>query len=157
MLFLTGANLQGSSIQFAAFLFLALFNAGAMTTLQIQHYGIYPYVGRDDFKRYMQANNQAALIPAVVPGMALLVLSLSLVFVRPPFMTFYEAVGCFLLNLAALVSTLTWQRRLQAEMAATGYDDAKIKLLLSTNWIRTCAFLAQAVLVTGLAVQSCGS
>ena len=68
-------NLPGSSIQFAAFLFLALFNAGAMTTLQIQHYGIYPYVGRDDFKRYMQANNQAAFIPAVLPGLALAVYS----------------------------------------------------------------------------------
>jgi hypothetical protein len=150
-------NLLGSSIQFAVFFFLAVFNAGAMTTLQIQHYGIYPYVGRDDFKRYMQANNQAAFIPAVLPGLALFVLSLSLIFSRPPFMTFIEAVGCFLLNLAALISTLIWQRKLQEEMAATGYDDAKIKLLLSTNWIRTCAFLIQAAFVTGLTVHSCGS
>ncbi len=147
--------MQGSSIQFAAFLFLGLFNAGAMTTLQIQHYGIYPYVGRDDFKRYMQANNQAAFIPAVLPGLALFALSVSLVFGRPPFITFLEAAGCFLLNLAALISTFIWQRKLQEEMAATGYDDAKIKLLLLTNWIRTGAFLIQAVLVTGLAVYSC--
>lgn len=118
-------NFPGSSIQFAAFLFLALFNAGAMTTLQIQHYGIYPYVGRDDFKRWL-------------------------------FMTFIEAIGCFLLNLAALISTFTWQRKLQEEMATTGYDDAKIKRLLSTNWIRTGAFLIQAAFVTGLAVYSCG-
>ena len=149
-------NFPGSSIQFAAFLFLALFYAGAMTTLQIQHYGIYPYVGRDDFKRYMQANNQAAFIPAVLPGLALFVLSVSLVFSRPPFMTFIEAIGCFLLNLAALISTFTWQRKLQEEMATTGYDDAKIKRLLSTNWIRTGAFLIQAAFVTGLAVYSCG-
>ena len=149
--------MQGSSIQFAVFLFLAMFNAGAMTTLQIQHYGIYPYVERDDFKRYMQANNRAALVPAVLPGLALFVFSLSLVFSRPPFITFLEAAGCFLLNLVALISTFIWQRKLQEEMAATGYDDAKIKRLLLTNWIRTCAFLIQAVLVTALAVQSCGS
>jgi len=38
-----------SSIQFAAFLFLASFNAGSMTTLQIQHYALYPQVGGKAF------------------------------------------------------------------------------------------------------------
>ena len=33
-------------------------------------------------------------------------------------------------------------------MAETGYDAAKTRLLLSTNWIRTLAFLVQAVLAT---------
>lgn len=33
-------------------------------------------------------------------------------------------------------------------MAETGYDDAKTRLLITTNWIRTAAFLVQTLLAT---------
>jgi hypothetical protein len=45
---------------FVVFLFLAIYNAGCMTALQLQHYGIYPAVGREGFAGYMRANNRAA-------------------------------------------------------------------------------------------------
>src|SRR5215467_11028368 len=35
-------SMDPSALQFAIFLFLASFNAGTMTTLQIQHYALYP-------------------------------------------------------------------------------------------------------------------
>ncbi len=41
-------------IIFGVYLFLATFNAGSMTTLQFQHYGIYPHVGRDNFRNYIE-------------------------------------------------------------------------------------------------------
>ena len=61
---------------FLLFQFLAIYNAGCMTTLQLQHYGIYPAVGREHFARYMRANNRAALLPTILPAMLLLVSSL---------------------------------------------------------------------------------
>jgi hypothetical protein len=61
-------------------------------------------------------------------------------------MTRGEAVAALALNLVQLASTFRWQRPLQAEMAATGFDAAKTRLLFATNWIRTTALLAQAVL-----------
>ena len=40
-----------------------------------------------------------------------------------------------------------WQRRIQGEMAATGYDEEKVHTLITTNWIRTAAHLLLAILV----------
>jgi len=148
--------MNGSILLFGAFAFLAAFNAGSMTTLQIQHYGIYPYVGRDNFVEYIRANNRAAVLPAIVPAILLLVVSVALMIDRPPFMTLYDATLAFTLNVVQLASTFIWQRKLQAEMAETGYDDAKIRILLSTNWIRTIAFLIQALLAAGILVRALG-
>jgi len=141
---------------FGAFAFLAAFNAGTMTTLQLQHYRIYPVVGREAFVGYIRANNKAAVVPAILPAMLLLLTSVVLMIRRPPFMAWWVAVVVFLLNVAQLASTFIWQRKLQAEMAETGYDAGKTRLLLSTNWIRTIAFLTQAALATGIVLQALG-
>ena len=58
------------------------------------------------------------------------------------------------LNVMQLASTAIWQRRLQSEMAVTGYDEAKVRLLVATNWTRTIAFLAQAVLAVTIVGQA---
>jgi hypothetical protein len=135
---------------FLAFVALSVFNAGAMTTLQIQHYAIYPQVGGANFAAYIRANNRAALVPVILPALLLLLVTLALVWVRPALMHASEAIAALGLNLVQLASTAIWQRRLQSEMAVTGYDEAKIRLLVSTNWIRTIAFLAQAVLAVAI-------
>ena len=136
-----------------AFVFLASFNAGAMLTLQLQHYAIYPHVGREAFADYIRANNRAAAIPVIVPALALLLTSMLLVVARPSVVSLGAALLALALNVGQLASTFVWQRRLQAEMANTGYDAAKTRLLLSTNWIRTVAFLVQALLATTLLVR----
>jgi hypothetical protein len=105
---------------------------------------------------YIQANNRAALVPAILPALLLLLVSLILLFARPAFMSPVEAGIAFGLNLAQLASTMIWQRKLQAEMAETGYDDAKIQRLLTTNWIRTVAFLIEALLATVILLRALG-
>jgi hypothetical protein len=131
---------------YGIYLFLAVFNAGNMTTLQIQHYGIYPFVGKENFKTYMQANNKSAVVPSIVPAMLLLIVNILLLFIRPVFMSATATIVSLALNIIAFGSTLTWQRKLQSEMAINGYDENKIKLLVSTNWIRTLAFLIQSIM-----------
>ena len=142
---------------FGAFVLLAAFNAGTMTTLQLQHYSLYPEVGRDAFVGYIRANNKAAFVPAILPAMLLLVTSVALVIRRPPFMTSASAVLVLVLNIAQLVSSIGWQRRLQAEMAETGFDARKTQLLVASNWIRTIAFLVQAALATQILLSALGS
>lgn len=137
---------------FVVFLFLAIYNAGCMTTLQLQHYGIYPSVGREHFAEYMSANNRAATLPTIIPAMLLLLSSLVLMVQRPGFVRPYEAAAGLGLNLVALVSTFVWQRPIQGRMARTGYDEANVRRLIATNWIRTIghwliAFLAMTILV----------
>ena len=141
-------------IIYGVYTFLAAYNAGNMMSLQIQHYGIYPFVGRDNFKTYMSANNKAALIPSVFPGLLMLILSIVLLFLRPAFMTPSEAIASLILNIMAFVSTFKWQRKLQSDMADAGYDEVKIKLLLSTNWIRTIAFLLLGIFTISILVMA---
>jgi hypothetical protein len=141
-------------VLYGIYLFLAVFSAGNMTTLQMQHYGIYSSVGKENFKSYMQANNKAALIPSILPAMLLLLVSIILLFFRPEFMSITEAILSLILNVVALVSTFAWQRKLQAQMAVTGYDESKINLLNSTNWIRTIAFLVQAFLAISIILMA---
>jgi nitric oxide reductase large subunit len=132
---------------YVVFLFLAIYNAGCMTTLQLQHYGIYPSVGKENFAAYIRANNRAAAVPTILPALSLLIVSVVLMVYRPGFIRPYEAAAGLGLNLVALGSTLVWQRRIQGEMAATGYDEAKVRTLIMTNWIRTAAHLLLAILV----------
>ena len=141
-------------IIYGIYLFLAVFNAGNMMTLQIQHYAIYPTVGRENFKTYMKANNKSALIPSIVPAILLIIVNIVLVFVRPDFMDKSIAVLSLVLNIIAFVSTATWQRKLQGELAITGYDEIKILLLISTNWIRTLAFFIQAIIAVAVIMNA---
>jgi hypothetical protein len=131
---------------YLVFLFLAIYNAGCMTTLQLQHYGIYSSVGAENFAGYMRANNRAAAVPTIIPAMLLLLVSVALLIYRPAFVSVYEAAAFLILNVVALVSTFTWQRPLQGQMAITGYDEAKIRRLIATNWIRTVAHLSIAIM-----------
>lgn len=131
---------------FVLFLFLAIYNAGCMTTLQLQHYRIYPAVGKENFAGYMRANNRAAAVPTIMPAMLLLLVSLALAFSRPGFVRGYEAVVGLGLNLVAFASTMVWQRRIQGEMAVSGYDEQKVSTLIRTNWVRTSAHLLIAAL-----------
>ena len=39
-------------------------------------------------------------------------------------------------------------------MAITGYDESKINLLISTNWIRTIAFLIQAIIAVSIIINA---
>jgi hypothetical protein len=129
------------TVVYVVFLFFAIYNAGCMTALQIQHYGIYHEVGPEHFPAYVRANNRAAVIPTILPALLLLVLSVFLAFLRPPYMRLLEAIVALVLNLAALVSTFTWQRPIQAHLAETGYNTDAIQRLTTTNWIRTVSYL----------------
>ena len=141
-------------IIYGLYTFLTAYNAGNMMSLQIQHYGTYHFVGKDNFKSYMSANNKAALIPAVIPGFLMLILSIVLLFFRPAFMSTLETTLSLALNIIAFISTFKWQRKLQSDMANTGYDETKIKLLLSTNWIRTIAFILLGTLTISILIMA---
>ena len=128
-------------VLYAVYTFLAAYNAGNMTSLQMQHYSIYRYVGKENFQKYIGANNRAAFVPAMVPGLLMHILSVILILYRPYFMTTAEAIASLILNVIGFISTLKWQRPLQAEMVHSEYNEEKVRLLISTNWIRTVAFL----------------
>ena len=139
---------------FVLFLFLAIYNTGCMTALQLQHYGIYPLVGREGFAKYMAANNGAAAVPTIIPGMVLLLVSIVLAFFTPWFVRPLEAWAALALNLVALFSTFKWQRPLQGEMATTGFDEVKIRTVIRTNWIRTLSYWLLSALAISILLRT---
>jgi hypothetical protein len=138
---------------FVAFLLLAIYNMGCMTTLQLQHYGIYPAVGQEHFAAYVRANNRAATWPTIVPALLLLLSSVVLVVQRPGFVWPSEAIAGLGLNLVALLSTFVWQRPLHSRLAESGYDDAAVRRLIATNWIRTIGHWLIALLATTILLR----
>lgn len=112
------------------------------------------FFGRETFKEYLQANNKSARIPSILPAMLLLFVNIILLFARPQFISEAVVLLFLVLNIIALISTFTWQRKLQGQMAITGYDENKINLLLSTNWLRTIVFLLQAIIAVSITMQA---
>ena len=138
--------MEKSKIIFAVYLFLAVYCAGSMTVLQLQHFALYRKVGKENFKKYLQANNKAAVLPAILPALLLFVSTIILLFYRPSFMPFNIAILSLILNSINLVSTAIWQGRLHGQLAEIGYSESLINQLVNTNWIRTAALFIQGVI-----------
>ena len=139
---------------FAIYLFLAVYCAGSMSVLQLQHFALYPRVGQPDFKHYILANNKAAFLPSILPAVLLTVISILLLFFRPGFMSREIALVCLVLNLINMVSSVIWQGRLHAQLATTGYQAALVNQLLRTNWVRTIVLFIQGLVAVYCAISA---
>jgi hypothetical protein len=134
---------------FWTFVYLSFFSAGIMLVLQIQHFGLYPLVGKETFAAYISANNRAAVFPAILAALVLTLLSIVLLFLRPAFFSLSEAVICVALNFTNLISTMIWQGPLHQTLSRVGYDERLVKRLIRTNWVRTFALLLQSFIAYG--------
>jgi len=134
-----------SLIIFTLYLFLAIYCAGSMTVLQLQHFALYPFVGKAIFKEYIKANNKAAILPAILPAILLLLTTIILLFFRPSFMSLLEVIISLFMNLVNIIATAIWQGRIHAQLEEIGYDESLINKLITTNWIRTSALLVQSL------------
>lgn len=139
---------------YGLYLFLAVYSAGNITTLQIQHYNIYSFIGKDQFKNYMRANNKAAWIPSLIPAFLLLVVNIYLVFSRPSFMSITEAIFSLVLNIVAVTSTVIGQRKVQRDMAEMGYNEEKISFLVATNWIRMFMYITMGIMAVAIVMNA---
>jgi hypothetical protein len=79
-------------------------------------------------------------VPTIIPAILLLLTSVWLAMWRPAFVKPIEGYAAFWLNFIIFMSTALWQRKVQGEMAVTGYDEGKVRLLIRTNWIRTISY-----------------
>ena len=131
-------------VVFWTFVYLSSLSAGVMLVLQVQHFGLYPLVGKEGFAAYVAANNRAAVFPAIFAALVLMVLTIVLLFDRPTFFSAAEAAACVVLNFANIASTIVWQGRIHVRLARTGYDDDSVNRLIQTNWVRTAALLLQS-------------
>lgn len=140
-------NTNANTFIFVLFIGLALYNVGYMFNSQLQHFALYPYLNPNGFTNYMQHNNKFALVPAVIPGFLTMLVAILLIWFKPVYVSNNFVYLSIALNLIVIVSTFIWQKALHVQLAETGFDIAKIKLLLTTNWIRTVAYAIQGIVV----------
>ena len=134
-----------TSFLFAGYLFLSIYCAGSMTVLQLQHFALYPKVGQDAFRAYINANNKAAVVPAILPAILLLVINVILLISRPDYLRLPFLITTLAMNLVNILSTAIWQGRIHSQLASVGYDAILVDKLVKTNWIRTFALLIQGL------------
>jgi len=139
---------------FVVYVCLVFYDIGMTWVLQLMHYPLYHNLGAAEFSTYVQANNQRAALPAILPALVTLAVSLLLVWRRPGTVTTTEAWLAVTLNVAVLLSTAVWQGRLHGELVSVGKSDAMIDLLVRTNWIRTAAFTIQGALAIKMMVDA---
>ena len=140
-------------ILFLLFVFLAIYAAGMMTTLQLQHFALYPRVGKEAFRDYIAANNRAAIVPSILPALLLTLVSAVLAFIPQHEISRTLVFSSLLCNLINMVSTGIWQAKLHGQLARSGYREELVRELVATNWIRTSVLLVQAALAIAAVAQ----
>jgi len=132
------------------------FLAGLIWTIQVVHYPLFDRVGREGFAAYEAAHTR--LITLVVgPAMLLEALTTALLVAqRPRFVPAWAAWALLALLAAIWISTWALQVPMHGVLGR-GFDDSAHARLVSTNWIRTAAWSARALLLGWLAWSALGA
>lgn len=123
----------------------AWYGAGFIWTMQMLNYPLLSRVGEPSFSAYETAHNQRFVV-VVAPGVVVaLVTTVLLFFVRPPAIPIAAPIASATLIVAIIVSTVLFQAPAHGRLAA-GFDATVHATLVNTNWIRTVAWTALAML-----------
>lgn len=130
-----------------ALLFAAtLYMTGVIWLVQLVHYPLMRYVAPETFREYSLAN-QSRTTWVVGPGMLVeAVTTAGLVALRPGRLVEPCFAGAAILLAVVWLSTAFWQVPYHSQLLA-GYDRERIQRLTRSNWLRTWAWTARAVLV----------
>lgn len=131
------------------------FLTGLIWTIQVVHYPLFAAVGEDRFVAYEAAHSTRITWIIAVPW-ALQGLTTAALLVSPP-----DGVGrglvVALAVLAAIPVLVTMTRSIPAHTVLSGgFDAAAHARLTSSNWLRTAAWSAHAVLVVPLLLATLG-
>jgi hypothetical protein len=131
-------------------LILAAYCTGSMWTMQLMHYPLYAKIGRSEFVNYIEGNNKRAIIPTIVPGVVIVLISLAVAFTtdhaRP------AAIVGAVASIGVAASSGRWQGRIHLALARDGYSAERVQQLVKTNWVRTIlytvALIAAAIVMS---------
>ena len=133
------------ALLFVANLASTWFLAGLIWTIQLVHYPLFDRVGREGFAAYEGAHARM-ITPLVGPVMLLEAMTAVLLVVsRPRFVPAWAAWTGLALVGVAWLSTFLLQVPMHGTLAR-GFDAEAHARLVGTNWIRTAAWSARALL-----------
>lgn len=122
------------------------FMTGLIWLIQLVHYPLLAAVGKEQFTAY-ERSHMRRITPIVLPAMTIeLATGMWLAVAGPESLRTPAIVGAALLGII-WGSTFTLQAPMHRKLAG-GYDEALVRKLVHTNWIRAAAWSARAILVT---------
>jgi uncharacterized membrane protein len=128
-------------------LIATVFMTGVIWIIQILHYPLFNLVGRENFTAYEAAHTNLITL-VVMPAMLLELLLTAMIFFAPP-----ASIPSSLNWLNAVLLSIVWLSTAllqvpQHSILASGFDEKAYKMLVNSNWIRTVAWSAKAVIAT---------
>ena len=128
-------------------LFTTVFMTGVIWMIQILHYPLFNMVGRENFSAYEAAHsNLISLI--VAPAMLLELGFTAWIFFVPP-----ASVPSSLNWLNTILLAIIWLSTAflqvpQHSILSSGFNEKAYQFLVNSNWIRTVAWSARAVIAS---------
>ncbi len=128
-------------------LIATVFMTGVIWIVQILHYPLFNMVGRENFAAYEAAHTNLITV-VVMPAMLLELILTAMIFFVPP-----ASVSSSLNWLNAVLLGIIWFSTAflqvpQHSILAGGFDEKAYRTLVNSNWIRTVAWSAKAVIAT---------
>jgi hypothetical protein len=125
---------------------------GVILIVQVVHYPLFSSVGADSFSQY-EVLHARKITWVVGPLMILeLVTAIALV-ARPPFDGPSSLLWIGLGLLAAIWMSTAFVQVPLHQVLAEGFDETAHRKLLMTNWVRTTAWAARAILAAMLVLE----
>ena len=124
----------------------AWFLAGLIWTIQAVHYPLFARVGREGFAAYESAHTRLITLVVGPAMLAELAAAFALVALRPRAVPAWAAWAALGLVGVIWISTAFVQVPLHGVLGR-GFDDDAHARLVGTNWIRTAAWSARALLL----------
>jgi hypothetical protein len=118
---------------------------GVIWIIQILHYPLFNMVGRENFVAYEAAHTNLITL-VVMPTMLLELILTAMIFFTPP-----ANVPSSLNWLNAVLLGVIWLSTAflqvpQHSILSGGFDEKAYRMLVNSNWIRTVAWTAKAVI-----------
>jgi uncharacterized membrane protein len=128
-------------------LIATVFMTGVIWIVQILHYPLFNMVGRENFAAYEAAHTNLITL-VVMPAMLLELIFTVMIFFSPP-----ASIPSGLNWLNAVLLGIVWFSTAllqvpQHTILSSGFDEKAYRMLVNSNWIRTVAWSAKAMIAT---------
>ena len=123
-----------------------LFMLGLTWFVQVVHYPLFPFVGRDEFVGYHTRHSRLTTW-VVLPPMTIELASSVLLAVRPPSGEAGLALIGALLAVSIWALTALAAAPAHGRIGRIGLDESSLRSLIRISWVRTAAWTAHAVVV----------
>jgi len=122
------------------------FMTGLICFVQIVHYPLFDTVGTDNFVNYETKHNNLTSYVVIVPMFVELLTSFLLILSRPDFIGKEVYLGAALVVI--IWASTAFLQVPQHNILSNGFNDVAYQKLVSSNWLRTIAWLLRSILLS---------